>query len=387
MQCRKCGYVMQPFETECPRCAHMEAKTCDNCRRQGVVGTCRECGNAICDACSVRVGEHRYCPVCAPADQAAARSTQIAQVAGERPLPGPGFVRAVSLPGYSGLWGQVRRAFVFMRESLAMAFRDKDLILPPLLSVFASTAFLAIALLALKGMGLWEEFFGEEEGWTITRIVGGLLIAFIYYAISYFFSGMTVHLINVHLRGRDAQIGSAFADAVKNVGALLVLAGASAVVSVLTSRGRRRSAGYDVGDFVAGAVQRIWTVIVYLLLPIIMLEDVSFGKAISRGKEIHSHNLVPIAVGEIGVIIVNRVIGFIAMFLAIAAVTLAYFGIGPTMLIPALILVGFWIALVMAYTNFVRTAYYTCLYLWAVERAAAAEGAAVPQPLAAAMAA
>jgi len=35
----------------------------------------------------------------------------------------------------------------------------------------------------------------------------------------------------------------------------------------------------------------------------------------------------------------------------------------------------------------VRTAYYTCLYLWAVERDAAADDAAVPQPLAAAMAA
>ncbi len=61
--------------------------------------------------------------------------------------------------------------------------------------------------------------------------------------------------------------------------------------------------------------------------------------------------------------------------------------VSPAFLIPAIVIGGLWLALVMAYTNFVRTAYYTCLYLWAVERAAAAEMAAVPRPLAAAMAA
>lgn len=386
MQCPKCGYVLHPLETECPRCARMAAQPCGNCGKPGVAGTCADCGRSICPDCAVEDGSKQLCPVCAPADRAAARSTEVSQTTGERPLPGPGFVRHANLPGSAGLWGQLRRAWVFMREALTMAFRDKDLLLPPILSVIASSAFLVVALLGLKALGLWDQFASEEEGWNAVQIVGGLIIAFIFYAISYFFTGMTVHLINVHLRGRDAQLGTALADALKNLPALLLLAGASAIVSMLTSR-RRREGGISPGDFAAGAIRRLWTVVVYLILPIIMLEDAPFFKAFGRAKEIHTGNLVPIAIGEIGVIVVNRIIGFVAIFLAIIGVVgLSVVG-GTIALIPALILAGIWIALIMAYTNFVRTAYYTCLYLWAVERAAAAEDAAVPQPLAAAMAA
>jgi hypothetical protein len=313
--------------------------------------------------------------VCAPANLAAARSAEARELGAERPLP-----------GHAGLWGQVRRAWVFMREALTMAFRDKDLLLPPIFSVIASVVFLVAAVLILNALGLWDQLGNEEEGTNATEIAIALITGFIFYSISYFFTGMTVHLINVHLRGRDAQLGTAFADALKNLPALLLLAGASAIVSVLTSR-KRREGGMSAGDMVGGAIQRLWTVVVYLLLPIIMLEDAPFFKAFGRAKEIHSSNLVPIAIGEIGVLLVNRIIGFVAILLAIAGVVgLSVVG-GTIALIPALIVAGIWIALVMAYTNFVRTAYYTCLYLWAVERAAAADDAAVPKPLAAAMAA
>ncbi len=386
MQCEKCGYVMQPFETECPRCSRLAAQRCDICGEAGISGKCADCGRDLCARCAVDVDRNQYCRVCAPADRAAARSAEVSQTTGERPLPGPGFVRHANLPGYTGLWGQVRRAWVFMREALTMAFRDKDLLLPPIFSIIASTVFLVAALLTIHALGLWEQFSSEGERYNAVQIVIALVTAFIFYAISYFFTGMTVHLINVHLRGRDAQLGSAFADALKNLPALLLLAGASAVISLLTSR-RRREGGISVGDMVGGAIQRLWTVVVYLILPIIMLEDAPFFKAFGRAKEIHTRNLVPIAIGEIGVIIVNRIIGFVAILLAIVGVVgLSVVG-GTLALIPALIVAGIWIAVVMAYTNFVRTAYYTCLYLWAVERAAAAEDAAVPQPLAAAMAA
>ncbi len=386
MECPRCSYVMGPFDSECPRCARMQQQSCDLCGRQGTAGECQECGKGVCSACTVKTDNRQLCRVCAPADVAAAHSGAPAAAEGEQPLPGPGFIKQASLPGYAGVWGEVRRGLVFMRECLTMAFRDKDLIIPPLLSVFGAGGFFVVAFLLLRAAGLEGEVFREEEGWNTTQIVVVLLIAFIGYAISYFFSGMTVHLINVHLRGQDAQLGPAFRDALKNIVAILLLAGVSAVVSLLTSR-RRRGSGFDAGDLVAGAVRRVWTVLVYLFLPIIILEDVSLRRAVARAKEIHARNLVPIAIGEIGVILVNRIIGFVAIIAAAVPLVYLVAAVSPAFLIPAIVIGGLWLALVMAYTNFVRTAYYTCLYLWAVERAAAAEMAAVPRPLAAAMAA
>jgi hypothetical protein len=386
MECPKCKYVMGPFDTECPRCAQMQKQACEVCGRQGIAAKCSECGKIVCSACAVPQDDGHLCKVCAPADQAAAHTGEAAESPEERPLPGPGFVREASRPGYDGIWGEVRRGLVFMRECLGMAFRDKDLLIPPLLSIVIGGGFVVVALLLLKATGLDQQFFSDEDGYNTTQLVVGFLIAFIGYSISYFFTGMTVHLINVHLKGQDAKLGPAFQDALKNIFAITLLAGVSAIISLLTSR-RRRGGGIGADDIAAGMISRVWTVMVYLFLPIIILEDVSLGGAAARAKDIHARNLVPIAIGEIGVILVNRIIGFAAILLAV--VPAIYIGVvlSPALLIPVIIVVVLWLAFVMAYTSFIRTAYYTCLYLWAVERAAVADMAAVPKPLAAAMAA
>jgi membrane-anchored glycerophosphoryl diester phosphodiesterase (GDPDase) len=127
-------------------------------------------------------------------------------------------------------------------------------------------------------------------------------------------------------------------------------------------------------------------VAVYLFLPIIILEDVSLPKAVGRAKEIHARNLIPIAMAEVGVLVVNRIVGFVALLPAVAGVGFIWVS-HPELLVPALVTAGAWLILLIAYTGFVRTAYYTCLYLWAVERAEAKELAAAPRPLAVALAA
>jgi len=400
MVCPACGYVFGPLETECRRCARRAAQPCGNCGRPGVVTECRECGREICSACAVAVAHARFCLVCAPGDLAARHKAELAASGSTRPLPGPGFVAQVALPGDQGLRGNARRGFAFMRESLAMAFRDKDLLIPPLLSVICSIGFLVGALLLLGTYAASGGFLSHAYMWgPLPIIIGAFAFIFgcwvITYFITYFFAGMTVHLINVHLRGRDAKLPSAFRDAVRNTGALLLLAGASAVVSLLTALIRGLTAlmsGVKVlgrfiaaaGDSVASAVDGLRTVVVCLLLPIIIIEDVSLGKAIERAREIHAGNLIPIALAEIGVGMVNGFIGLAFLLLAYAAVHYARVS-APSSVTPTLVAVGVALVPVVAYTGFVRTAYYTCLYLWAVERSEARESAAVPRPLAVAL--
>ena len=197
--------------------------------------------------------------------------------------------------------------------------------------------------------------------------------------------GMTVNLLNSRLNGRDARLDEAFQDASQNAMALITLAGLSTVVALLTSalRGRRRG---GLGDLAASAIQRGWLVVTYLLVPIIILENKSLKDSITRGKALHSGNFVPIAVGEIGVIIVNRIILSIIAVLIIIPGFFFYFTAQQALLILTIVGGAFLFVAAICFTEFVRTSYYTCLYLWAAEREQAGESARVPAPLAAAMA-
>lgn len=385
--CPNCGYVRQPWETGCPRCARRASVPCEECGRVGVVGECDRCHRDLCEVCAVRERASILCPGCHKefAASVAEETNQSKQRARQVGLSGPA---AGAFPfgvrHSAGLWDSVSRALVFIRESMRMCFRDKDLIIPSLLSLAVSLVFLGAVLGVLWGTGLLEQMRGDGEGRGLLAAAIGVGVAFCMYMISYFFTAMTVHLVDTFLKGRDAQLGAAFADAKKNLFALISLAVVSTLVAVVTSALRRRGRG-GAGEAVGAAIDKVWTVATFLLLPVIILEDVSLGRALGRARSLHGRNLIPIAVGEIAVSLVTGLIGFAVVLLAAVGLFAAGSAFGSAVLLPLAVLGGVVFAAVVAFNHYLRTAYYTCLYLWAAAAETAGETAQAPAPLAAAL--
>jgi len=385
--CPKCGYLLQPFDDTCPKCARMARTRCAVCGREGVVATCEKCHKEVCAECSggpagdASPGAVAICAQCRRQDsiEGAAETAPVA-------------LAAEASSGY-GFWDSISRALTFLKESVVMAFRDKDLILPALFATAANALLLAVILLILWRTGALRALGREENGrwWWWTAV--GVPIALVNYAITYFFIGMTVNLVDTHLHGRDARLDEAFADARKNFFALVGLAVVSTLVSLVTGmlRGRR---GGDLGDYAAGAIDRVWVVATYLILPAIILEDLSLRAAANRARDLHRRNLLGIAVGEVGVIALTRIIGFAGLICA-GLVGFAIYtaaggapapGASSGALIAGIAVGGLLLSLVIAFTTYVRAAYYTCLYLWAVATERQGERTAAPAPLAASLA-
>jgi len=293
---------------------------------------------------------------------------------------GPGRWHPEQVTGSRGLFDNLTRSWVFLRESVLMAGRDKDLIIPSILSVIANLVLLGGLAAALYFTGNPEALF-EDEGGAIT-LAGYILLfvaAFVGYLVSYFFTGMTVHLVDVHLRGEDARLDSALADSIRNIWGIIVLAAVSVVVNLIASnvRGKGRS---SVRRAAAEMIERGWLAVTYLLLPVMILEDCPFLKAIERARSLHRHNILQIVASELGLMIAARVISIVFVIIAIAAVA------GAAFLAPALLPVAIGGALLLfilmsAFTAYVRTAYYTCMYLWAVALETEGETAPAPAPL------
>ena len=161
----------------------------------------------------------------------------------------------------------------------------------------------------------------------------------------------------------------------------------------------KRSTGvFGMGvNFLAGIVEVFWTMAGHLILPAIVIEGSSFVGAMKRADRIAQGNLLTIGVGEVGVDGICRLVSWLVyMAGAGAAGLVAYLGviqhipIAPFAIAVGALLWGIVAIVVTSFSIYIRAAFYTCLYVWAIEAESVAHTERVhvraPAPLAHALA-
>ncbi|MCX7967526.1 MAG: zf-TFIIB domain-containing protein [Armatimonadetes bacterium] len=280
---------------------------------------------------------------------------------------------------------QILRGLTFIVSAFRLLQENPRFILPILLNIA-----LGFSLLVLLGLGVWAmsgfAVGTELNRWLETGQVLLIAAVVIWYlatvTLGFFFKGAVVSMVDAYLKGRPVSLSIAFRDALKNADGLLALALFSILISWLSSMLSNRRGTSGLGNI----IRTVAEVVTYLLLPIIIIEDLSLIAAMRRGIEIYRRHLLPIAAGEVGVRLISSVLNFVAITSIVsAAALLAPFGILP--LVIGVSVSAVFAAVVWSVNAFITTAYHTCLYLWAVEyeRAVAPEQVTVPAPLAAAL--
>jgi hypothetical protein len=208
---------------------------------------------------------------------------------------------------------------------------------------------------------------------------------------------MTVYLIYGHLAEGDGRMDKAWAVVKRDFWDIVSLAAASTLVKFIRDmlKGKKRS---GLGDMLANLLGVLWTEATYLVLPIMVIEDLNLKDGLKRAAQIVRDNLLLVGISTVGVRAVTGLISFLVGGLGIVlgvgvAIGLASVFAGNAWAIVIAVVLAILIAtpfilvaaLVSSYTS---TAYHTCLYLWArdVERAQQAgqpASVAAPAPLAA----
>jgi hypothetical protein len=269
-----------------------------------------------------------------------------------------------------------KKGWEFIKQAFAMAKANKRLLLPSLYQVLCSIGYFIAWVVALVML---------HPHWSNgTWAIVGALATFGSFVIFYFFCGVTVNMVDVHLKGGTPTIGEGVRDAGKNIVAILFLACVSTIIEMFARAARDNDS--IVGKIIAGIVEAIWTTLSFLLLPAIIIEDAGFGAAMRRVRELHRGNLLMIGIGEVGVRAVTGLIGFLWFLLVFAViyVDISLFH-GMTALVIAFVVGGGLLALFAAFSTYVRMAYYTCLYLWAADVERQGQSAPAPLPLARAL--
>ncbi len=288
------------------------------------------------------------------------------------------------------------RGWSFLKEAWSMAFKDKDLIKPSIYSLFVGFCVSIIFLIPIIGIGF---IFGDKGvvGQVLMFIFGALLI-FAQYSVGYIFSAMTIYLVYGYLAEGDGVMEKAWAIVKKEWLNIISLAAASTAVNLVRNqvRGKGRSAGRN---FLSGLIDTVWTEAAFLILPVMVIEEINLKDALKRAGSIIKNNLLLVGISTVGVKAVNGLIGFLLGGVGIALgfgvglgiVSLAgvnsVFGM-VTGISLGVIIAGIFIMVATVVTSYTATAYHTCLYLWArdVEKAQATGSTAqilAPGPLAA----
>ncbi len=286
------------------------------------------------------------------------------------------------------------RGWSFLTEAWRMARADTDLIKP---SIYALLVGFVVGLIGIIPIAAAAFIFGTDNifGRVILGVLGTLLV-FAQYAVTYVFSAMTVSLIYGYLTDGDGRMDKAWATVQRDWLDILSLAAASTLVNILKNwvRGNGRNRN-PMRSAIANLIDTVWTEATYLVLPIMVIEDVNLKDALARATYIVKNNLLLVGISTVGVAWVTGLIGFVLGLIGVVlGVGIAFPIISLARDSVPLIVVGVALGVLAAsvffmaaaiINSYTSTAYHTCLYLWArdVENARAGQQAGIPVQIAA----
>ena len=253
---------------------------------------------------------------------------------------------------------RIRNSWELAKVSWSVLRSDKTLAVFPILSAVASLIVVGVfaGLIAATGVNSSGGGSGLKGIGYVFIVVGYIALAF----VGTYFLGALVHAANEALEGRHAALGESFADANAKLHRILPWALVQATVSIIIQQLEQR--GF-VGQIVASLIGAAWSVVTFLTVPIIMLEDLGPIAALKRSGHLLKQSWGENIAAQFGF----GIFGFIGALPAILVFALAS-GTGST---AVLIVFGAaavaWLVFVSLVISALSGIYRTALYRFAID--------------------
>lgn len=211
------------------------------------------------------------------------------------------------------------------KRSWAVLRADKTLAWFPVLSALGSV----VVIGALGGLFLVAGIDDTSSG-TSLQPIGYVLIVVAYLALAmvqtYFLAGLVAGA-DQRLRGQDSTLRSALDIANSRLHRLLPWAIVTATVTMILQAIEERFG--LIGTIVARLVGLAWNLVTFLVVPILVLEDLGVGDALKRSKDLFKKTWGENVIGQFG-------LGFVGFLLSVPGVLLIGVGV-------AIGTVGLWV--------------------------------------------
>ena len=231
------------------------------------------------------------------------------------------------------------RSWELTKASAAVLRSDKELLLFPVISSLAALLVAATFLIPIFGLRLFE---GGQIGPL------GFVVGFLFYLCQYFvifyFNVALVGAAMIRLEGGDPTVADGLRIAKSKAGVILGYAAIAATVGIILKAVEER-AGF-LGRIVIGLVGAAWTVATFMVVPVLVAQDVGPLEAVKESvnllKKTWGENII--GTGGIGIVfgLVIVAVVIVGVVASIAAFALSpYLGIAMIVLtVVAVVLLG-----------------------------------------------
>lgn len=238
------------------------------------------------------------------------------------------------------MFERMQNSWTLIKASAGVLRADKELILFPILSsigVLLVTASFAFPLLLTGFFTTLMEGEGQSE-------VLGYLVGFVFYLVQYtviiFANSALIGAATIRLRGGDPTVGDGLRIAIGHIGPILGYALISATVGTIL---RLISDKLEfLGEIVSSIFGLAWSLASYLVVPILVLEDVGPIEAVKRSANLLKKTWGEQIAGNFGLgtvfaplVFLVIIAGGLGIFVAIASESVAFIAAVAVMLVRA----------------------------------------------------
>jgi hypothetical protein len=212
---------------------------------------------------------------------------------------------------------RISRSWGLVKASWSVLRADKELIVYPVVSIVLTVLVMAVFALPMFAAGSFGRFSNQQS-----NIVDYVLVFLFYlatYTVVIFCNAALVAAANIRLNGGDPTVGDGFRIATSRLPKIIAWAVVSATIGMILRWISER--GGIVGAIVAGIVGFAWNVVTFLVVPILVIENVGPIEAIKR-----SSGLLRKTWGEqlVGNFSIGLVFGLVILAVVLVGIAITY---------------------------------------------------------------
>lgn len=263
------------------------------------------------------------------------------------------------------MFDKLQNSWTLAKASWSVLQSDRELLIFPIISFIGAVIVSILFAVPFFTVGIVEGSRGNDPGLTPLGIIIGFLFYVVLYTVIFFCNTALIGAALIRLKGGDPTVSDGFRIASERLTHIVGYAVISATVGMILRAISER--GGLFGQIVSGLVGFAWNVATFLVVPVLVIENIGPWEAIKRSSTLLKKTWGENLIGNAGIGLVTFLVMIAGLFITIGLAALGA-SLNSTPFVVAVIIVGVIFMILLGLVSSALTGIYqAAVYRFAAE--------------------